>query len=736
MPQSAAPSGEQGKGGVAGNKLSPEALALLGASSKAAANKQPKAAPPAPPLREDLKLHSSAPFPDGAPAWAIQDPITNRFYRIGWLEYECLLRWHMPPSLIAQDINASTTLEVDEEQITEFAKFLDQHSLLRATPQKVEQLQKKSGEAKWKSGKWWLHTYLFIRVPLVRPQRFLQAMLPWVAPLFTKSALGLLIAATVLGLILVARQWDTFVNSFMDMLSPTGLAGFALALIVSKALHEMGHALVATRLGVRVAHMGVAMVVLWPMLYTDTSESWRLRNHRHRLAISIAGVSTELALAGLATLAWALLDEGLLRQSMLYLATTGWILSLALNVSPFMRFDGYFILSDIINFPNLHERAGAIAKAYMRRKLLGLNEPDPESFRPEVLWKLRLFAYITWLYRLTVFLGIAFAVYYFFFKALGIFLLGVELWWFVAKPIWTELMVWKKRWSEVPRRNRIMIWSIVGAALFLAAFPWSADLQAPGVARTERQQVIYSPQAAQVIALTKPGQVKAGQALAHLDMPDLAARKARTEASVSALSRQLPQLMGQEQGLDTQQATIRRLEEQLAENRAIDEEVAQLQLKAEFSGLWRDVDPHLRAGSWVNSRIPLGVLVDPESWIVDAYVDQQQVHRIATGAQAQFWPQRWGRSIDATVLEVDSARSQQLPYSTLDARHGGAVATQPHEKEVLPVHALYRVRLKLHDQPPQTRELRGTAHIRAERSSWLWHVLQNGLAVVIRESGF
>ena len=297
-------------------------------------------------------------------------------------------------------------------------------------------------------------------------------------------------------------------------------------------------------------------------------------------------------------------------------------------------------------------------------------------------------------------------------------------------------MVWKKRWSEVPRRNRIMIWSIVGAALFLAAFPWSADLQAPGVARTERQQVIYSPQAAQVIALTKPGQVKAGQPLAHLDMPDLAARKARTEASVSALSRQLPQLMGQEQGLDTQQATIRRLEEQLAENRAIDEEVAQLQLKAEFSGLWRDVDPHLRAGSWVNSRIPLGVLVDPESWIVDAYVDQQQVHRIATGAQAQFWPQRWGRSIDATVLEVDSARSQQLPYSTLDARHGGTVATQPHEKEVLPVHALYRVRLKLHEQPPQTRELRGTAHIRAERSSWLWHVLQNGLAVVIRESGF
>jgi len=692
--------------------------------------------PPAPPLRDDLKLYESAAYADGAPAWVIQDPVTNRFYRIGWLEYECLLRWHLPPDRMASDICASTTLDIDEAQVMAFVQFLDQHNLLRATPGKVEQLQKKSGQAKWKSGKWWLHTYLFIRVPLVRPQRWLGAIAPWTAPLFTWNALWLLLGATLLGLVLVARQWDEFAHHFMDMLSPSGLAGFALALVVSKTLHEMGHALVATRMGVRVAHMGVALVVLWPMLYTDTSESWRLRNHKQRLAISIAGVGTELALAGLATLAWALLDDGMLRQAMLYLATTGWILSLALNASPFMRFDGYFILSDLLDFPNLHERGGAMAKAFMRRMLLRLDEPDPEPFRPEVRWKLRLFAYITWLYRLTVFLGIAFAVYYFFFKALGIFLLGVELWWFIAKPVWTELMVWKKRWKDIPSTNRALVLGLAAGAVAVMIFPWSADLRATGVARAERQQIIYSPQSAKVQSMHMAGAVRRGETLAQLDMPDLRVRQLRTNASVAALSQQLPQLLGQEQGLDVQQATMQRLQEQLAESHAIEEEAARLQLTAEFSGQWRDVDPLLRAGTWINTHTPLGILVDPSSWIVDAYVDQQQIGRIAIGARATFWPQRWGAALDATVIEMDSARSQELRYSMLDARHGGTIATQLRERFSLPTQSLYRVRLKLDRPPVQTRELRGTVHIQAERSSWLWDVIRNGAALVIRESGF
>ena len=95
-----------------------------------------------------------------------------------------------------------------------------------------------------------------------------------------------------------------------------------MALVFAKALHEMGHAVTATRYGVRVAHMGVALLVMFPMLYTDTSESWKISNPRQRLAIASAGIITELALAGLATLAWGLSPDGAIRSALFFLATT------------------------------------------------------------------------------------------------------------------------------------------------------------------------------------------------------------------------------------------------------------------------------------------------------------------------------------------------------------------------------------------------------------------------------
>ena len=689
-----------------------------------------------PPLREDLRLHEAAAGKDGAPAWSIQDPVTNRFFRIGWLEFECLLRWPGEPEQIARDIAATTPLAADKALVEDLARFLVQHHLVRPSPEGVDKLAAQASAPGWQHWRWWLHHYLFVRIPLVRPDRWLSRLLPLVRPLCSAPGLAALVLASLLGIVLVARQWDAFTHGVMDILTPSGILGFLLALVISKTFHELGHAFVSTHYGVRVAHMGVAFVVLWPMLYTDTSESWRLRSPRQRLAISSAGVAVEMALAGLATLAWALLSDGPLRQAMLYLATTGWVLSLALNASPFMRFDGYFIASDLLDFPNLHERSGAVARAWLRRTLLGLNEPDPEPVTPRQRRALVGFALFTWLYRLVVFMGIAIAVYLMFFKVLGIFLFVVEVVWFIVRPFWSEIAVWRTRWSEVLPARKFLLWAVLLAGLGGAAVPWALDVEAPAVAHPERQQTIYGPFAARVTALHPAGMVVAGSPLVQFEAPDLQARETRTEASVRALRQHLSGLVADERGSEQQPVSTERLREQLAEAQSILEETGRLQITAEYDGHWVDLDPTVHPGTWVGTRNQLGVLIDPSRWVIDAYVEQRQVHRIHVGASARFRPHRQWGSVDATVIGIDPARSQKLAHALLDARHGGAIATQPGERQAVPVESLYRVRLSLAEPLPALREMRGSVSIQAQRQSPAWQFLKDTAAVLVRESGF
>ncbi len=219
-------------------------------------------------LRAELRLMPADANRDGSPAWMIQDPVSNRFYRIGWLEFEILVRWqHGPAAVIAQDIREETTLHVEAADVDSLGEFLRRHSLLRSSnAADVNAMRQHAAKQKAGIGWWLLHHYLFFRLPLLRPQDKLARLASHLGWLFTPTMLAAVIAASVLGISLILHQWDTFTSSLVEQFTWRGAAGFAMALIFAKALHELGHALTATRHGVRVAHMGVAMVVLFPML--------------------------------------------------------------------------------------------------------------------------------------------------------------------------------------------------------------------------------------------------------------------------------------------------------------------------------------------------------------------------------------------------------------------------------------------------------------------------------------
>ncbi|WP_246174175.1 HlyD family efflux transporter periplasmic adaptor subunit [Paraburkholderia hayleyella] len=693
--------------------------------------------PPVPPLREDLRLNET-PLTSrhGEPTWVIEDTVLNRFYRIGWLEFECLARWGQTASAIQQQISAETALRPGLEQIHAFIQFLARNQLLRLEPGRTPLPAASATGFAWLTWRWWLHHYLFFRIPLVRPQRWLKRLTSRLDWLFHPATGIAVLLLSLLGIVRVLHQWDTFRAAVVESFSPEGLFSFALAVIAAKTLHELAHALVATRLGVRVAHMGIAFVVLWPMLYTDTGESWKLLRSRQRLAISAAGIVCELALAGLATLGWVLTEPGALRNGLLYLATTSWVLSLGLNASPFMRFDGYFILSDLLDMPNLHERAFAQARVWLRRTLAGLDETPPEVFTPLKRRLLIAFALVTLLYRLVLFLGIAVTVYFLFFKLLGVALFIVEVTWFIALPVWRELnYVWAQRAHFPPSRRRLF--GLAGAVLaLLLAVPWHAQVHAVGVARAEHLLHLYAPFPARLQTLHPMGQVAAGTTLSVLDEPDLALRVRGHEAELRGYEGRLSGLLADNAGLEHDAATQAQVSVQSKEIQATRAEIARLSLQAPFSGRWLDVDPERHAGQWVGRTEPLGMLVDPQHWLADAYVRQDDMQWLKRGASVRFYPEAQMQAIHGTVIALGSTAVRHLAYPMLASRYQGPVMVAPEHDALIPNPPVFHVVVRLDHAPAALRETRGELQIEGQRRSMLGLGLQHLSAALLRESGF
>lgn len=697
-----------------------------------------------PPLREELDLLAGAPLPDGQPSWTVHDPVRNQFLRIDWPAYEVLCRWEMGDAqAIAQAITRETTLTLNPEDVKAVVQLMAAHQMLRPLPASAAEMARQHQRQQGTAFQWLLHHYLFFRVPLLRPDAWLQRWLP-VARLFGSQAfLTLTGVALFFGLVQIVRQWDGFRAALVDTVNWEGLAAYALAVVAVKFIHELGHAFTARHFGCRVPTMGVAFLVMWPMAYTDTQDTWRLTDPRQRLRVACAGIATELVIAAWATLAWALLPDGALRSAAFVLATTSWVMTLAVNASPFMRFDGYFILSDALDMPNLHARSFALARWKLREGLFGLGEPAPEVFRPGVQALLIAFAWSTWLYRLVLFIGIALLVYVFFFKVLGIFLFLVEIVWFIALPVRSELQAWAMRWPRIrASRGRWRALAVLVVAVLIVAVPWPGRVMVSGILRPADVWPVYAPAGARVKALNfqEGDRVPQDAVVVSLQVPDLAIRQAamrsrveqqRWQAATSGLDdTSRPQLLVRQQALVQAQADLA----------GVTTELQQFEPRAPFEGRIRDLDPDLRPGQWLARKEPIALLVREDGhWVVETWLDEDAVQRVQAGARAMFAPDNLpGRWVNLRVASVDRDATRVLPRAELATQAGGHVVTRTQGKELVPERAIYRVTLTPDEMPQalMARSWRGHLTLHVDGQTLAGRYLRQAAAVLVRELGF
>jgi len=698
------------------------------------------------PLREDIDLYPGTRGSEGLPTYVLHDRWRNRFVNIGWLEFELLKRWHLQdPALIADAVNEQTTLYAEPEDVAALTDFLKNQELTIDSSDSAEIMKRGANliEQKKKSRiKWNPMAYLMFRIPLIRPDKFLQSTMWMVRPFMSKTAFYVNLFLLTLGLILVQQQWHTFLGYVNRALSLDGAIYLFFALAVSKSFHEFGHAYTTKRFGLKVSSMGLMWMMIFPFFYTDTTESWKLESRKKRIAIGAAGVIAELQLAVIATLLWAVLPDSALRYACFYLATAAWIATLIINLSPFLRWDGYWVLSDLVGIQNMRERANNVTKWWFGRMIMGFDEPNPVVLPEKKVNFCIVFSILAWFYRVGIFLAIAAIIFTRLPKILGIYAMISMVVAMVVKPIVMTFWEFFKRRNEMHwNRYSISSFAIMGFFLLLMFIPWQSNIEIPGVVAPRQHNEVYPGVDGRVVDIPEVGsQLRKGDLLFKMENPDLRHEQLVQQYDVdyysTALARTGSQALLEFRALDRERLNIANSEYVKASRN-----VSRLQARAPYDGVVTWVDKLAAQGGYISHEQPILTFVDPESNQIYGYIGEYDLQRLDIEGPIRFYPEHpYFPTITGTIVELDTANASVLDYEILSSQSGGPITTEVDQTtgKLSPRDPIYLVKMQIDEgqQKHFSIILRGRVVLEGERKSFASRFFDSLVGTIIRESGF
>lgn len=684
-------------------------------------------------LRPELRLVEQPAAPDGSPQWAIYDPVNGRYFQIGWMEMEMLSRWHLgEAAAICADIQSGTTLRPAADQVRELAEFLGQHNLLQGGPA--------NGPASnWRTR---FQQLSFIKIPLVRPDAALNRLSPYCTVLFTRGFWLASLGAALLSLLLVARQWDAYAGSLSGLFTAEGALWFALALILAKLIHEFGHAITARHFGLRVPEGGVALVFGWPVFYVDITEVWRLRQRQQRLIAGSAGLCAEFIAAVVATLLWVITPDGALRSALFLISSSSWLLSIAVNLNPLMKFDGYYLLSDWMGIPNLQSRGFEAFRVQLRRALLGIPPPpqqDPVTLRHGRF--LPLFGACSAAYRILIVIAIGALAYLTLFKILGIAVVIALVLSMLVVPVHAELKTWWAQRGEIGTSGRWRLGVIASALLLMLALPLDPYVRAPAVLYGSPTAASYPVAPAEVlhVAVRNGQRVEAGEVLLELSSPELQHRLNLMRIRATDLALQLSRLSASELLRENRLKAEENLAEVNAQIRLLETQLEQLRVTAEIGGRVSDLSDKSRPGTWVRPQDLLLRVNAASTGRAVAYVEESQLQRLQPGDRVAVYPEAAGlRRVSGRIADIETSAVRNLDAEILAADLGGPIAVRAQQQgQRKPVAALYRIHIELEGQPVLPGQaLLASATIRSEAMPAGLYFFRNAASTVMRELGF
>jgi putative peptide zinc metalloprotease protein len=535
----------------------------------------------------------------------------------------------------------------------------------------------------WKRRLW---SPMALRFPLLDPDRFLARTMPWVGPLFGRFGLLVWLAVVATGGFLGAAHWTDLTEDITDrVLDPANLVLLWFVYPVVKALHELGHAYVTRKWGGEVHEIGIMLLVLSPVPYVDASSAWGFSDKYRRMAVGAAGIAVELFLGAVALFVWLAVEPGAVRAVAYNVMLISGVSTLLFNGNPLLRFDGYYVLADAIEMPNLGSRANQYLGYLFQRYVFGIDDAEsPAHTNGERFW-LTFYGITSFVYRIVIsFIIILFIAGKFF--IIGI-LLAI---WAIATQVLMPVVKVASYVTTSPgvrrqRKRAILSSAAIVAILAILLFV----LPVPNWTRTEG--VIWVPEEAQVragsdgfiVRLLTPvdSEVQRGQPLLEAEEPFLATRVEVFSAQLEELNAKYDSLMPFDR---VQSAMVR---EQLvaaeANLRRALERQAELVYLSPAKGRFIVPNAADLPGRFVTKGQLVGYVVEPKELLARVALAQDDIAMVRQNTRSvEVMLAGWGADpVAAQIRREVPGASARLPTAALGSSGGGSIAVDPRDKQ-------------------------------------------------------
>lgn len=637
----------------------------------------------------------------------LEDPVRGNNFRLGYAEGELLYRLINEPDIDAalKKLYATTTLRPSGAEVGAFIAML-QKERLAILPEEdaVAQESQTKGSANPGLLQQLMQGNIFFRIPLIRPDAFLNRTLPWLSLLWAEPLRWGYFFSGFFGFLLVCQEIEIYLNTVSYLFTPRGGLAFLACLVLLKIGHEFAHAYAAKSMGLHVRSMGILFIVIWPLLYTDTTDVWKIPNRLRRMWVSAAGVLFELTIGGLALLVWVYLPDGILRSLMFFVSGTSLASTILINLNPFMRYDGYYLLMDFWGIDNLRPRAFAVLRHALRRLFLDWKGPAPEihPHRQAMI----VYGFLAMLYRLFIGISIAVAVYYLFFPALGLLVFASEIWLFIIYPVWQEIYSIHKNRQYLGSRVRMAV-SLCAFILLtgLIVFPLPQKADIPCLLMYKGANRVVASDAGQLSAsLPLEGrEVVFGEPLARITSDTLNYQADQVRYDLEGVRASIKNLgSGGEQGayrnwlLAEEKRLMAALEKHV-------QAVAQLDILSPITGRVVDINPDLYEGAFMTRGTYLFTVADPSSHELKAFVHENLMGDLNTDKKIEAYIRFPGPEfpvLKADLIHKSDFPINHLPNDSLLDFAGGSIVSVHDAYGTRPRDAYFTFTFEVEKAPP------------------------------------